>query len=92
MKRQPIPPHIKRDVYARCNGKCRMCGEKINFKKSTMYHVVPRSRGGTDDAKNLRLACKKCNNFRSNLSERDLNRKIRGMFWKSIKASLKMTS
>lgn len=85
MKRQPIPPYIKREVYAKCNGKCRMCGQKINYKKSTMYHVIPYSKGGTDDVKNLRLSCKKCNNFRSNLSIAELNKKIRGMFWRSFK-------
>lgn len=49
-------------------GKCIFCNKKILvgeqgnlIEHTTVEHIIPRSRGGTDDIKNLALACKYCN-------------------------------
>jgi 5-methylcytosine-specific restriction endonuclease McrA len=43
---------LKRDGY-----RCRYCGAPA----TTVDHVVPRSRGGSDDPTNLVAACARCN-------------------------------
>lgn len=37
------------------------------FKASSVEHIVCRSNGGTDDIKNLEIACKRCNQLRGNI-------------------------
>lgn len=62
----------KKSVYAKCNGKCAICGKPVKFKKMTIDHIMPLSRGGTNDIKNLQLACKRCNSMKSNMTMDDM--------------------
>lgn len=41
--------------------RCYYCLEMKPVKDITIDHVVPRSRGGGYDRRNLRPACKQCN-------------------------------
>jgi HNH endonuclease len=48
---------------------CWLCGEAVDPTATgpwqpTVDHLVPRSRGGSNDAVNLRLAHRRCNNRR----------------------------
>lgn len=51
---------------------CWLCGDVIDPTmtigpwRATIDHLVPRSRGGTSDLGNLRLAHRRCNNRRGN--------------------------
>lgn len=42
---------------------CPCCGEK---KKLTIDHIVPISKGGSDDIDNIQPLCSNCNNKKSN--------------------------
>ena len=44
----------------------------LKFKKMTIDHITPLSRGGTNDIKNLQLACKRCNSMKSNMTMDDM--------------------
>lgn len=46
--------------------RCWVCGCALSMESATIDHVVPRSRGGLDNANNLRLACEPCNQKRGN--------------------------
>lgn len=48
-------------VFARDNYTCVYCGAKPDRWLLEMDHVVPRSRGGSDDQSNLVTACQSCN-------------------------------
>ena len=52
-------------VFKQSRGKCRECErkhERSNHGKTWQVdHIFPVSRGGTDDLKNLAVACKRCN-------------------------------
>ncbi len=57
---------------------CRYCRKRVrkNFvghdyadNDATIDHIIPRSKGGTNDRKNLCLACRRCNNAKG---DRDL--------------------
>ncbi len=44
---------------------CFHCGERIPGRAHmTVEHIIPRSRGGTNQMQNLRPACHDCNNGR----------------------------
>jgi 5-methylcytosine-specific restriction endonuclease McrA len=48
-------------LYERDNGRCQYCSEKLARAKSTVDHVHPKSKGGTNTWNNTVIACKPCN-------------------------------
>lgn len=56
---------IKRDGY-----KCQYCGRKESL---TIDHVIPKSRGGTDQWDNLVTCCSTCNVTKGNHTPREAN-------------------
>lgn len=44
---------------------CRACGSKENL---TVDHIIPKTKGGTDDTWNLQCLCKTCNSKKGNRS------------------------
>lgn len=66
----------KKSVYAKCNGKCVICGKSVKFKKMTIDHITPLPGGGTNDIKNLQLACKCCSSMKRNMTMDDMIEQI----------------
>ena len=61
----------RKEMMKRQNGKCWICGQQMckikgDKREATIDHIIPRSRGGTSDAANLKLACRSCNENRGN--------------------------
>lgn len=53
---------FKRRLFAAAGGRCQYCGDALSCALSMhVDHVVARSKGGSDDACNLRASCKSCN-------------------------------
>lgn len=50
--------------------RCYICGKKL--KKYHIDHFIPLAKGGTNDPGNLRLACPKCNQHKSDRHPHDL--------------------
>ena len=62
-------------IYDRDNWTCQICAEPVDPNAEprsdwypTLDHVIPRSRGGTNDLTNLRTAHHWCNSVRGDLS------------------------
>ena len=53
----------KRAVEVEANRvlRCAYCGRRYKRRRLTVDHVIPRSRGGADNASNKVLACRSCN-------------------------------
>lgn len=45
---------IADSILLRDDGKCRLCGSEWNTE---VHHIIPKSRGGTDDERNLITLC-----------------------------------
>ncbi|MDZ4684226.1 MAG: HNH endonuclease signature motif containing protein [Planctomycetaceae bacterium] len=62
---------VRQLVRHRAQGLCEYChaDERWQFVRFTMDHLIPQSTGGSDDSENLALACRNCNERRSNRSE-----------------------
>jgi len=55
-------------LYERQRHKCAYCGRYMEFKESTLDHVVPKSKGGRLTRDNRVVACAKCNTRKGNRS------------------------
>ncbi len=54
-------PEQAREQYARQKGKCYWCEKKVIWGKHHEDHVIPLSRGGSNDIFNIVIACPHCN-------------------------------
>jgi hypothetical protein len=57
-RREPIPQHVRREVWNRDGGRCVDCGSR---EKLEYDHIIPVSRGGSNTARNIELRCERCN-------------------------------
>ncbi len=62
------------EVLARDNWTCRSCGRSTKHDGVVLHvdHILPRSKGGTDQIGNLQTLCSKCNIGKSNRDDTDL--------------------
>lgn len=60
-KRSSIPPKLRHKVLKRDRYTCQACGARAPDVELEVDHVVPVSRGGTDDLSNLKVLCRDCN-------------------------------
>jgi len=56
----------RENVYLRDNYECQYCGLKFSIKDLTLDHVIPVSRGGPKDWKNIVTCCRLCNQKKGN--------------------------
>jgi ATP adenylyltransferase len=67
----PVRPDIRYRVLAAANGRCALCGASSSERRIEVDHIVPRSRGGTNDISNLQALCDECNRGKSNTDQTD---------------------
>lgn len=53
-------------VFKRDRDQCQYCSRSYPRNKLTLDHVIPRTRGGSDDWRNCVAACFDCNNRKGN--------------------------
>lgn len=61
-QRKPIKPSVRFQILKRDNYRCQMCG--VTAKDGATLeidHIIPVSKGGTNDADNLQVLCRDCN-------------------------------
>ncbi len=68
---EPVPDTIRYMVLKR-DRRCVLCGEDGTEYRLEVDHIVPRSKGGSNDLENLQTLCRRCNGGKSNLDDADL--------------------
>lgn len=58
----------KKAILKRDHHTCQYCG---SFKNLTVDHIIPTSKGGTDNWTNLVAACRSCNEKKGDLTPKD---------------------
>jgi hypothetical protein len=58
VSRPATPPAMREKIAERDGRACARCGTNENL---TVDHIIPWSRGGSDEAHNLQLLCGSCN-------------------------------
>ena len=52
---------LRKDLYAKQEGHCAGCNRPYALKDLAVDHMIPLSRGGSDDDANKQLLCTSCN-------------------------------
>lgn len=50
----------RREALVRDAYQCQMCGAVAHGKRAHVDHIVPKSKGGSDEVTNLRTLCVSC--------------------------------
>lgn len=66
-KRKIIPTSIRTNIYNKAKGRCAICGKFIPCNEYTIDHIVPLSKGGTDEESNLQCCCLICNQMKQDM-------------------------
>ena len=53
----------RREVWARDGGKCIACGSKLDLE---FDHIIPFSKGGSNETPNIQILCRRCNSKKKN--------------------------
>ncbi|MBQ3456696.1 MAG: HNH endonuclease [Synergistaceae bacterium] len=61
-----VPNEIREEVLKRDNFTCQYCGRKGEGVELEIDHIIPMTRGGKTDIRNLITACKECNRAKHN--------------------------
>lgn len=84
-KRGRIPYVIKQMVLQRSAGRCWYCGEVLNVagrQTNHIDHVLPVSKGGSNDPDNLVAACRTCNTEKADMTLKEFRISKGGdLFW-----------
>lgn len=66
MSSSRIPEQVRARVRQQARDRCGYCQSQQQYVLGTLEidHIIPQSRGGTDDEENLWLACRLCNGFK----------------------------
>lgn len=67
-----ISGSLRYDVLKAAHGRCELCGVPAEERFLEVDHIVPRSRGGSDDLSNLQALCYRCNQNKGNRDDADL--------------------
>tara|TARA_X000001382_G_C3163431_1_gene177020 strand:+ start:33 stop:1610 length:1578 start_codon:yes stop_codon:yes gene_type:complete len=68
--------NVKRDAWVEAKFKCEECDKSLTLNESQADHLLPHSKGGKTEAKNLQILCEECNESKSSSFTSDDLRKF----------------
>lgn len=72
LETDPVPDSVRYQVLTAAKGRCALCGATNREQPLEIDHIIPRSRGGTNDLENLQVLCGPCNRSKGNRDRTDL--------------------
>ena len=69
----------RENVYARDNGSCQYCGNKVPREEFTYDHVKPRSKGGLTEWTNVVCSCIPCNQLKGGRTPQEAKMHLRSV-------------
>lgn len=75
-KREAFNATQRTNIYNKDNGICAICGKFVPLDDYTVDHIIPISKGGTNDMGNLQCAHKVCNQVKQDILPEDLMDKL----------------
>jgi ATP adenylyltransferase len=71
LETDPVPDSLRYQVLKESGGRCALCGVCKSDVPLDVDHIIPRSRGGSNDLANLQALCTKCNRTKGNKDDTD---------------------
>jgi rubredoxin len=68
LETSPVSGTVRYEVLKR-DRTCRLCGASRDETVLEVDHIVPRSKGGSNDIDNLQVLCRTCNQGKSNFDD-----------------------
>lgn len=75
-----IPKAIKEEVYRKSGGTCEICGKPISRFQYSIDHIIPLSRGGTNNIDNLRAVHPSCNKLKGNFTDTEMKKVVTNVY------------
>lgn len=75
-----IPKAIKEEVYRRSNNTCAICGKPLSRFSYSIDHIIPLSRGGTNNIDNLRAVHPTCNKLKGNFTDVEMKKVVTNVY------------
>jgi len=72
-----IKGRVRTQVFKRAKSRCEACGISSEKRYLDIDHIVPRSKGGSDDISNLQALCFVCNRNKGNTDDTDFHQIIK---------------
>ena len=66
-----IPGSLRYEVLKKSKGKCELCGIDRKTRSLDVDHIIPRTKGGSNDISNLQALCYSCNRAKGNRDNTD---------------------
>ena len=71
LETDPVPDDLRYKVLSAADHRCTLCGITAKERPLDVDHIIPRSRGGSNDISNLQTLCSKCNRTKGNKDDTD---------------------
>lgn len=68
-----VPGSVRFNVLLESGNRCELCGVSSQQKQIDVDHIVPRSKGGSNDRSNLQALCRTCNAQKKNRDDTDFH-------------------
>ena len=72
-----IKGRVRTQVFKRAKSRCEACGISSEKRYLDIDHIVPRSKGGSDDINNLQALCFTCNRNKGNTDDTNFHKIIK---------------
>jgi diadenosine tetraphosphate (Ap4A) HIT family hydrolase len=76
LETDPIPDSDRFKVLKESGGRCALCGITKDDSPIDVDHIIPRSRGGSNDITNLQALCSKCNRSKRDKDSTDFRKPL----------------
>jgi diadenosine tetraphosphate (Ap4A) HIT family hydrolase len=76
LETDPVPDSLRFQVLKESGGRCALCGITKDDSPLDVDHIIPRSRGGSNDLANLQVLCAKCNRTKGNKDDTDFKANV----------------